>query len=87
MLQLLATTDEQVASQVGGRPQHLPRVVVTEHPRQGRIGRVQTLLQAGLEDAVYRVFEQPFVAIPLRFQLFQARQQLRVMALAHRMTA
>ncbi len=60
---------------------------IAEHACQRRIGGAQAVAQAGLEDAVHRVLEQPLVAVALGFQLFQAGQQLGVMALARRMAA
>ncbi|MNO82242.1 hypothetical protein D3C76_735110 [compost metagenome] len=87
VFQLLGTTDKQVARQVRQGEQHLLRVLITKHARQGRVGGAHAVVQAGLENPVDRVFEQPFVAIALGFQLVQARGQFRVMALARRMTA
>ena len=87
VFQLLRTADKQVARQVGQRKQHLLRVLIAEHPRQRRIGGTHAFQQAGLEDPVDRVFEQPFVAIALGFQLVEARGQFRVMTLARRVAA
>ena len=79
--------DEQLPGHVLQRPEHLLRIVVAEHLRQRRIGGAQPLAEAGLEDAVHRVLEQPFVAVALGLQLLQARQQLRVVALARGVAA
>ncbi len=73
--------------QIGQRPQRLFRGVVIEHARQGGVGGTNTFVDAGLEDAVHGVLEQPFVAIALPFQLFQARHQFRVVTLACGMAA
>ena len=86
-LQLRHATGKQVAGQIGQGKQHFLRVLITEHARQRRVGRAHAVLQAGLENPVDRVFEQPFVAVALGFQLIQARGQLGVMALARRMAA
>ncbi len=85
--QLFFTADEQVVRQIGQRPQRVLRTVVAEHACQGRVGRANALLQAGLEDAVHRMLEQPLVAVALGLQLLQAAQQLGVMTLACRMAA
>lgn len=85
--QLVEAANEQVPIQIARRPQHLLRVVITEHARHRRIGRQYAVLQAGLDDAVHGVFEQPFIAVALGFQLLQTRQQLGVMTLARRLAA
>ncbi|MCY1348743.1 hypothetical protein D9M69_348980 [compost metagenome] len=85
--QLGSAADEQLVGQIDQRPKAIPRRIVTEHLRQGRVGGTHAVLQAGLENPVYRVLEQPFVAIALGLQLLQPRQQLRVVALARGMAA
>ncbi|MNN67381.1 hypothetical protein D3C81_1830110 [compost metagenome] len=87
VFQLLGTADKQVARQVRQGEQHLLRVLITKHARQGRVGGAHAVVQAGLENPVDRVFEQPFVAVALGFQFVEARGQFRVMTLARRMTA
>ncbi len=94
VLQLLAdgrqfpgAAHEQVARQVGQGKQHFLGVLIPQHARQGRVGGTHAGLQAGLEDAVHCVLEQPLVAVALGFQVFQARRQFRVMALARRVVA
>ncbi|MNE17587.1 hypothetical protein D3C80_1105730 [compost metagenome] len=85
--QLGGTADEQLLGQIGLRPQHLLRIFVTEHVRQRRVGGEDAVVQAHLEDAVHRMLEQPLVAVALALQLLEARRQLRVVALARRVTA
>ncbi|CAI3805036.1 hypothetical protein DBADOPDK_03694 [Pseudomonas sp. MM223] len=86
-LQLLGTAVEQVGGQVGQGKQHCLRVVVAEHARQRRVGGTHAILQAGLENPVHGVFEQPFVAVALGLQFVQAGRELRVMAFARRVVA
>ncbi|MND62445.1 hypothetical protein D3C80_537310 [compost metagenome] len=85
--QFLRAVDEQGAAQVSQGEQHLLRVLVAEHVCQRRVGGAHAIVQAGLEDPVHRVFEQPLVAVTLGFQIIQARGQFRVMTLARRMAA
>ena len=80
--QLGLATDEQVPGKVSAGQQQLLRVGVAKHARHGRVGSAQTVLEAGLEDTVHRVLEQPGVAVALGFQLVEARRQLRVVTLA-----
>lgn len=70
-LQLLRTAIEQVGCQVGQGKQHLLWVVIAEHAGQCRVGSTHAVLQAGLENAVHGVLEQPFVAVALGFQFIQ----------------
>ncbi|MNH06650.1 hypothetical protein D3C79_660250 [compost metagenome] len=86
-LQLFGTAYEQVGGQLGQGKQQRLRTVVSEHARQRRVGGTHAGLQAGLENPVDGVLEQPLVAVALGFQLVQAGRQLRVMALARRVVA
>lgn len=83
----MRAADEQRARQVRQGKQHLLRVLIAKHPRQRRVGGAHAFLQAGLEDSVHGVFEQPFVAVALGLQFIRARGQFRVMTLARRVIA
>ena len=85
--QLFGTADKQVGGQVSQGKQHRLGALVAQHTRQRRVGGTHALLQAGLENPVDGVLEQPFVTVALGFQFVQARRQFRVMALARRVVA
>ncbi|MNH17888.1 hypothetical protein D3C79_775750 [compost metagenome] len=86
-VQLFGPADKQVGGKIRQRKQQRLRVVVTQHACQRRVGGTHAVLQAGLENPVHGVFEQPFVAVAFGLQLVQAGRQLRVMALARRVVA
>ena len=59
VLQLGLAAHEQVAGQVTPGKQHRLGVGIPQHARQRRVGGAQAIVEAGLEDAVHRMLEQP----------------------------
>src|SRR5690606_41100379 len=73
--------------QISQAPERLLGSVIAQHACQRRISSADAVLQAGLKDAVHCMFEQPFGAIALSFEFFEAAKQFGIMTFACRVRA